>query len=167
MQWFQCNKTISIYSMKNFSSIIHVKLLQFKYEWFKFHFCWLVEFCRFDWSLSGPICHNCRGLAFWWCIPLCCWRVYCRLCRWCSITTEVLSSWSGTWCLEHPRQSCSSWLEPKAKMLSISTTILSRPWRKLLISREGYAFITNLPIGVMNVVSFWLLGSNGMWQNPL
>lgn len=32
---------------------------------------------------------------------------------------------------------------------------------------KGNLLKQNLPIGIMNVVSFWQFGSNGIYQNPL
>ncbi|MEQ2160482.1 hypothetical protein GOODEAATRI_034234 [Goodea atripinnis] len=62
-------------------------------------------------------------------------------------------------------------------MSSIPTTVPSRPLTKLLIScwkisgadliPNGRGLNQKLPIGVMNVVSFWQLGSNEICQNSL
>ncbi|XP_035767249.1 galectin-9-like [Neolamprologus brichardi] len=62
-------------------------------------------------------------------------------------------------------------------MSSITTTVPSRPLSKVLMSRwkisgaevmpNGRHLKQNLPMGVMNVVSFWQPGSSGICQNPL
>lgn len=115
------------------------------------------------------------------CFPLGCYWVWCHQRRWCARRTAVVFlKWHLALLSLRPyalivrstssrRWSCSSLLDPKTRLSSITTTVPSRLWSRVLIScwkipgaeviPNGRRLKQNLLMWVINVVSFFLMES--------